>query len=81
VRKNLSNDYLLLINGCKISIPKPKFPKILSITYEYDDNWLKRKFERSKKLERILNGEEELEYWEEVYPKLVYMDPEIQRGL
>jgi len=78
VRKCLENDYLLLINGCKVSIPKPKF---LSISYEYDSRWLKHKLEQSKKLERILNGKGDLEYLRAIYPKLVYIDPEVQREL
>ncbi|NAZ24111.1 MAG: hypothetical protein GU346_06635 [Thermocrinis sp.] len=78
VRKRLENDYLLLINGCKVSIPKPK---LLSISYEYASHWLKHKLGQSKKLERILNGEGDLEYLRAIYPKLVYIDPEVQREL
>ena len=81
VRKYLEKDYLLLINGSKISIPKPRLYKILEIQYEYDSYWLERKLEESTVLERILKGEMELGRREAVYPKLVYIDPEMQRQL
>jgi len=78
---------LLLINGSKISIPKPRLYKILEIQYEYDSYWLERRLEASMVLERILKGEMELGRREAIYPKLVYIDPvvyidpELQRQL
>ncbi len=68
-------DYLLLINGQKISIPNPKTIRII---YEYDDKMLRWRLELNKKLIRILNGEIELEYRDAVYPKLIYIDPTLE---
>jgi hypothetical protein len=81
VRKYLEKDYLLLINGCKLPIPKPKFYKILEIQYEYESYWIKQQLEQSIELERILKGEKELGRREVVYPKLAYIDPELQEQL
>ncbi len=61
-------DYLLLINGQKISIPNPK---TVMISYEYNDGMLIWRLQLSEKLNKILNGEIELEYWKAVYPKLI----------
>jgi hypothetical protein len=68
-------DYLLLINGQKTSIPNPK---TVMMSYEYDNEMLKWRLQLNEKLNKILNGEIELEYWKAVYPKLIYIDPTLE---
>jgi len=54
--RELKKDYLLLVNGYKIRIPKPKACRF-GIT---SPSGIEENFKMCKKLERILKGEEEL---------------------
>jgi hypothetical protein len=64
--RELKKDYLLLVNGYKIRIPKPKACG-LGIPSGIEDM-----FKASEKLERILRGEEELKFAWEWHTKLVF---------
>jgi hypothetical protein len=79
VGKFLKKDYLLLINGQKVSIPKPKLDKILKIRFD-DGFWIRQRLEENRKLERILKEAKEIKP-DVKYYRLVYIDPEFQKQL
>jgi len=70
--RELKKDYLLLVNGYKIRIPKPKACRF-GIPSGIEDM-----FKANEKLERLLRGEEELKFEWEWHTKLVWPQQGVQ---